>query len=183
MILFSQGFFIIAIFYLLLQPTVQQQQQPQLPSNPSHPNNSSYNPMYNALQIPFTDSAYFSPRRSMPEIKPAKNGMLKRNSYQEESKFNVSLQSKLLTYLLVKTENIGSFPEPQYNRLCSNDGITFIVWNLKLTKGYCCCRKPMYFKKEKIITTYSITTFVHISLYYCYFSKVLLQNFRERTIT
>ena len=124
--LFSRVFFSLLLSYLLLQPTVLQQQQPQLPSNPSHPNNSSYNPMYNALQIPFTDSAYFSPRRSMPEIKPAKNGMLKRNSYQEESKFNVSLQSKLLTYLLVKTENIGSFPEPQYNRLCSNDGITFI---------------------------------------------------------
>ena len=64
--------------------------------------------MYNALQIPFSDSAYFSPRRSMPEIKPAKNGMMKRNSYQEESKFNVSLWSPP-----THENNIGSFPEPR----------------------------------------------------------------------
>ena len=69
----------------------QQQVQPQQQLTPTSP---LYNPMYNALQIPFAaESAYFSPRRSMPEIKAKNNSLvsqMKRNSYQEESKFNVS---------------------------------------------------------------------------------------------
>ena len=90
------------------QPPPQQQQtlQQQQPQHQLNPSNSTYNPMYNALQIPFTDSSYFSPRRSVPEIK-AKNTMMsqmKRNSYQEETKFNVSfLQNKILHSIYEET--------------------------------------------------------------------------------
>jgi hypothetical protein len=76
------------------QPQQQQPQQQQLPVLfPKHFPNSSSGQMNLVPETSQVNPIYFSPRRSMPDIKPNPNilmSQMKRNSYQEESRFNVN---------------------------------------------------------------------------------------------